>query len=173
MIAEVRRVAALMSEHAGLALDIDERAFGGASYDLHDTPLTEEAKELALLPAVLMGAVGGPKWAGNPRDKRPEAGLLNLRKAMDAFANLRPAICFEALADASTLKREIVAGLDIAVVREAHLGRLFRRQGYRHQHPDRRAPRLRPAGLYPERDRAGGARGLRAGAGPAQQGHVG
>jgi len=72
VIAEVRRVAAWMGEHAGLELDIDERAFGGASYDLHDTPLTEEAKELALnSTAVLMGAVGGPKWAGNPRDKRP------------------------------------------------------------------------------------------------------
>src|SRR5215475_541601 len=126
VIAEVRRVAAWMGEHAGLELDIDERAFGGASYDLHDTPLTEEAKELALnSTAVLMGAVGGPKWANNPRDKRPEAGLLNLRKAMDAFANLRPAICFEALADASTLKKEVVAGLNIMIVRELTGGVYF------------------------------------------------
>ncbi|MGZ3312943.1 MAG: 3-isopropylmalate dehydrogenase [Caulobacteraceae bacterium] len=130
VIAEVRRVAAWMSEHAGLELDIDERAVGGASYDLHDTPLTEEAKELALnSTAVLLGAVGGPKGANNPRDKRPEAGLLNLRKAMDAFANLRPAICFEALADASTLKREIVAGLDIMIVRELTSGVYFGDKG--------------------------------------------
>src|SRR6201991_3488220 len=130
VIAEVRRVAAWMSEHAGLELDIDERAFGRTSYDLHDTPLTEEAKELAMnSTAVLMGAVGGPQWAGNPRDKRPEAGLLNLRKAMDAFANLRPAICFEALADASTLKREIVAGLDIMIVRELTSGVYFGAKG--------------------------------------------
>ena len=130
VIAEVRRVAAWMSEHAALALDIDERPFGGTSYDLHGTPLTEEAKALALnSTAVLMGAVGGPQWAGNPRDKRPEAGLLNLRKAMDAFANLRPAICFEALADASSLKREIVAGLDIMIVRELTSGVYFGAKG--------------------------------------------
>src|SRR5215469_2804729 len=126
VIAEVRRVAAFMGEHAGLELDIDERDFGGTSYDLHDTPLTEEAKELALnSTAVLMGAVGGPQWAGNPRDKRPEAGLLRLRKAMDAFANLRPALCFEALADASSLKPELVAGLDILIVRELTSGVYF------------------------------------------------
>ena len=126
VIAEVRRVAAWMSDHAGLELDIDERPFGGASYDLHGTPLTDEARALALnSTAVLMGAVGGPQWADNPRDKRPEAGLLNLRKAMDAFANLRPALCFEALADASSLKREFVAGLDILIVRELTSGVYF------------------------------------------------
>jgi 3-isopropylmalate dehydrogenase len=92
---------------------------GGASYDLHGTPLTAEAEAVALESnAVLMGAVGGPKWAGVARDVRPEAGLLRLRKSMDVFANLRPAICFDALADASTLKHEVVAGLDIMIVRE-------------------------------------------------------
>jgi 3-isopropylmalate dehydrogenase len=130
VIGEVRRVAAWMAEHAGLALQIDERPFGGTSYDLYGTPLTEEAKALALdSSAVLMGAVGGPQWAGNPRDKRPEAGLLNLRKAMDAFANLRPALCFEALADASTLKHEVVAGLDIMIVRELTSGVYFGDKG--------------------------------------------
>ena len=130
VIAEVRRVAAWMGEHAGLELDIDERAFGGTSYDLHGTPLTDEALALALdSSAVLMGAVGGPQWADAPRDKRPEMGLLNLRKAMDAFANLRPALCFEALADASTLKREIVAGLDIMIVRELTSGVYFGDKG--------------------------------------------
>ena len=130
VIAEVKRVAAWMELHAGLDLDITERPFGGTSYDLHGTPLTDEARDLALAStAVLMGAVGGPQWSGNPRDKRPEAGLLNLRKAMDAFANLRPALCFEALADASTLKREIVAGLDIMIVRELTSGVYFGDKG--------------------------------------------
>ncbi len=130
VIQEVRRVAAWMADHAQLELEIDERPFGGASYDLYGTPLTDEALEAALnSTAVLMGAVGGPQWANNPRDKRPEAGLLQLRKAMDAFANLRPAICFEALADASTLKREVVAGLDIMIVRELTSGVYFGAKG--------------------------------------------
>jgi 3-isopropylmalate dehydrogenase len=75
--------------------------------------------------AVLMGAVGGPQWANAPRHLRPEAGLLNLRKAMDVYANLRPAYCFEALADASSLKRELVSGLDIMFVRELTGGVYF------------------------------------------------
>jgi 3-isopropylmalate dehydrogenase len=74
---------------------------------------------------VLMGAVGGPKWAGVARQHRPEAGLLRLRKEMQVFANLRPALCFDALADASSLKRELVAGLDIMIVRELTGGVYF------------------------------------------------
>ena len=110
--AEVCKVAAWMTAHGNFHLTIEERPFGGASFDAHGTPLTEEAETLALASdAVLMGAVGGPKWADAPRDKRPEAGLLRLRKAMDTFANLRPALCFEALADASSLKREYVASI--------------------------------------------------------------
>lgn len=119
VIAEVRKVVAALIAKGGLELTLVERPFGGASYDLHGTPLTAEAEAAALASdAVLMGAVGGPKWAGVARDVRPEAGLLRLRKSMDVFANLRPAICFDALADASTLKHEVVAGLDIMIVRE-------------------------------------------------------
>lgn len=119
VIAEVRKVVAALMAKGGLELTLVERPFGGASYDLHGTPLTAEAEAMALASdAVLMGAVGGPKWAGVGRDVRPEAGLLRLRKSMDVFANLRPAICFDALADASTLKHEVVAGLDIMIVRE-------------------------------------------------------
>jgi 3-isopropylmalate dehydrogenase len=126
VIAEVRKVAAWMSAHGDLYLEVTEQLFGGASYDAHGTPLTKEAEDAALKSdAVLMGAVGGPKWATVPRDERPEAGLLRLRKAMDAFANLRPALCFEALADASSLKREFVAGLDIMIVRELTSGVYF------------------------------------------------
>jgi 3-isopropylmalate dehydrogenase len=122
VISEVRRVAAALTPD----LTLDERDFGGISYDRHGVPITEEAVATALASdAVLMGAVGGPQWAGNPRDKRPEMGLLGLRKAMDVYANLRPALCFDALADASSLKRELVAGLDIMFVRELTGGVYF------------------------------------------------
>ncbi|MFN3584821.1 3-isopropylmalate dehydrogenase [Phenylobacterium sp.] len=120
--AQVRRVA----ERLAPEFSIDERPFGGSSYDQHGTPLTDEALEAARASkAVLMGAVGGPRWAGVPRDKRPEAGLLALRAGMGVFANLRPALCFEPLADASTLKREVVEGLDIMIVRELTGGIYF------------------------------------------------
>jgi 3-isopropylmalate dehydrogenase len=120
--AQVRRVA----ERLAPGLLIDERPFGGSSYDAHGAPLTDEALEAAKASkAVLMGAVGGPKWAGVPRDKRPEAGLLALRAGMGVFANLRPALCFEPLADASTLKRDVVEGLDIMIVRELTGGIYF------------------------------------------------
>ncbi len=113
--AEVRRVAAALTPD----LTVEEKIYGGVSYDAHGTPLTEDTLNAALgADAVLMGAVGGPQWAHAPRDKRPEAGLLALRKAMNVYANLRPAYCFEALADASSLKSELVSGLDLIFVRE-------------------------------------------------------
>ncbi|HLZ82836.1 MAG TPA: isocitrate/isopropylmalate family dehydrogenase, partial [Caulobacteraceae bacterium] len=87
---------------------IETRPFGGTSYDAIGTPLSDDTLALArACEAVLMGAVGGPRWAGAPRASRPEAGLLALRAGMGVFANLRPALCFPALADASTLKREV------------------------------------------------------------------
>jgi 3-isopropylmalate dehydrogenase len=120
--AQVRRVAQALTPD----VQIDERDFGGCSFDRHGEPITDEAVAAALAAdAVLMGAVGGPKWAGAPRDKRPEAGLLRLRQEMQVFANLRPALCFDALADASSLKRELVAGLDIMIVRELTGGVYF------------------------------------------------
>lgn len=119
---EVRKIAAALTND----LNIDEKIYGGASFDKHGTPLTDEALQAALASdAVLMGAVGGPQWANAPRHLRPEAGLLTLRKEMDVYANLRPALCFDALADASSLKREIVAGLDIMIVRELTGGVYF------------------------------------------------
>jgi 3-isopropylmalate dehydrogenase len=119
---EVRRVAEAIAPD----LAIEERPFGGISYDQHGVPLTDETLALAKASkAVLMGAVGGPQWAGAPRDKRPEAGLLNLRAGMEVFANLRPALCFQALADASSLKRELVEGLDMMIVRELTGGIYF------------------------------------------------
>jgi 3-isopropylmalate dehydrogenase len=120
--AQVRRVA----ERLAPDLTIDERPFGGTSFDAHGAPLTDETLATAKASrAVLMGAVGGPQWANAPRDKRPEAGLLGLRAGMGVFANLRPALCFKALADASTLKREVVEGLDLVIVRELTGGIYF------------------------------------------------
>lgn len=134
--AQVSRVAQWMVEHAGLNLRLEERPFGGASFDLSGEPLTQETIDLAQQSdAVLMGAVGGPAWNKVPREKRPEAGLLQLRKAMDVFANLRPALCFAALADASTLKHDTVAGLDIMIVRELTSGVYFGDKGIDNKGP--------------------------------------
>jgi 3-isopropylmalate dehydrogenase len=122
VIAEVKRVAAKLTPD----LKLEERLFGGHAYDLEGSPLPAATLELAKASdAVLMGAVGGPKWASAPRQLRPEAGLLGLRAGMGVFANLRPALCFAPLADASTLKREVVEGLDIMIVRELTGGVYF------------------------------------------------
>jgi 3-isopropylmalate dehydrogenase len=123
--AVARRVAGRLISQ-GLKLEIQEARFGGAAIDADGVPLTAETLALAkAADAVLMGAVGGPQWAGQPYDKRPEAGLLGLRAGMNVYANLRPAICFPALADASTLKRIHVDGLDILFVRELTGGVYF------------------------------------------------
>jgi 3-isopropylmalate dehydrogenase len=120
--AQVRRIASRLAND----LTVDERPFGGASYDELGTPLSDETlAEARAAKAVLMGAVGGPKWADAPRDKRPEAGLLGLRAGMGVFANLRPALCFQPLAGASTLKREVIEGLDLMIVRELTGGVYF------------------------------------------------
>ena len=114
--AESRRV---LDALALPGLTVSEGLFGGASIDAHGVPLTAETEAAALgSTAVLMGAVGGPQWADVSYGRRPEAGLLRLRGAMNVFANLRPARCFKALASASTLKPEVVDGLDILFVRE-------------------------------------------------------
>src|ERR1700742_1371882 len=123
---QVRRVAERITND----LTIDERPFGGASLDANGVPLTDEALATAKASdAVLMGAVGGAvgasPWEKVPRALRPEAGLLALRKGMEVFANLRPAICYGPLADASTLKREVIEGLDLMIVRELTGGVYF------------------------------------------------
>lgn len=121
----VRVIDALRGAH-GLALDVQTALFGGASFEVHNVPITDAVVSRAKSSdAVLMGAVGGPGWASVARDLRPEMGLLRLRKEMDVYANLRPAICFPALADASGLKRELVEGLDIVFVRELTGGVYF------------------------------------------------
>jgi 3-isopropylmalate dehydrogenase len=99
---------------------------GGSAYDAHGEAISEDDMEKAQrADAVIFGAVGGPKWDNVPYEQRPEAGLLRLRKDLGLFANLRPAICYPALAEASSLKRELVEGLDILIVRELTGGVYF------------------------------------------------
>ncbi len=126
VMAEVRRVLNWFTEKRGLKLDIAEDKVGGAAYDAYGSPLSDgtltKAREAD---AVLLGAVGGSKWAGLAYDKRPEQGLLSLRKELGLFANIRPAIVFDALIEASTVKPDIVRGLDIVIVRELTGGVYF------------------------------------------------
>ncbi|MBL9095283.1 MAG: 3-isopropylmalate dehydrogenase [Alphaproteobacteria bacterium] len=126
VMAEVERLIAWFNAKAHTKFETTHDLVGGASYDKHGLPITEAAMKKALeADAVLFGAVGGPKYASVPYDKRPEAGLLRLRKDLGLFANLRPALCFDALKESSTLKPEIVAGLDIMIVRELTGGVYF------------------------------------------------
>jgi 3-isopropylmalate dehydrogenase len=125
VMAEVRRVIGWFDAQ-GIGFDIDEDLVGGCAYDAHGTPLTDAAMAKAqAADAVLLGAVGGPKYDKLDFSLKPERGLLRLRKEMDLFANLRPAQCFDALADASSLKHEVIAGLDIMIVRELTSGVYF------------------------------------------------
>ena len=126
VMGEVRRVMAWMEKAGVVSFEIEEDLIGGCSIDAHGEPLRTETIERAKqADAVLLGAVGGPKWDNVDFDIRPEAGLLAIRKELGLFANLRPAIVFDALADASSLKHEVVSGLDILIVRELTGGIYF------------------------------------------------
>lgn len=127
IIAQARRVLDVVNEQDKLGLEFSEAMLGGRAYDKHGHPYPEETREKALAAdAILFGSVGGPQWDGKTeRHLRPEAGLLDIRSHLDLFANLRPAITFEQLADASPLKPELVAGLDILIVRELTGGIYF------------------------------------------------
>ena len=126
VMVEEKKVIAWFSTNTGLEFDISEDHVGGRAYDDYGVPLSEDALAKAkLVDAVMFGAVGGSKWDGVDYDKRPEAGLLTLRKELNLFANLRPAMCFEPLVDASSLKPELVSGLDIMIVRELTGGVYF------------------------------------------------
>ena len=116
---EARRVLEAVSARFGLGLEFEEAAIGGASIDGCGVPLADAVLDRARkCEAVLLGAVGGPKWDRLPVDRRPERGLLRIRKELGLFANLRPATVFPALAAASTLRPEVVEGIDLLVVRE-------------------------------------------------------
>ena len=126
VVTEVKKIIEWFNKNKSLDFEIDEGLVGGAAYDKHGTPITDEVFYKALeSEAVILGSVGGPKWDDLEFSKKPERALLKLRKELKLFANLRPAICFKQLVEASSLKPEIVSGLDIMIVRELTGGIYF------------------------------------------------
>lgn len=123
---EVKKVIEWINVNHDVTLETQDDYIGGCAYDAYGVPFADETlKKCRASDAIIMGSVGGPQWDGVDYDKRPEAGLLRLRKELDLFANLRPALVFDALVDASTLKPELVKGLDILIVRELTGGVYF------------------------------------------------
>ena len=126
VVTEVKKIIEWFNKKKSLDFETEEGLVGGASYEKYKKPITDEVFYKALeSEAVILGAVGGPKWDNLEFSKRPERALLKLRKELKLFANLRPAICFNQLVDASSLKPEIVSGLDIMIVRELTGGIYF------------------------------------------------
>ena len=126
VMTEVRKIISWFGDKRGLQFDVSEDLVGGAAYDKHGKPLADETMAKAQeADAVLLGAVGGPAYDDLDFSVKPERGLLRLRKEMDLYANLRPAQCFDALSDFSSLKKDVVAGLDIMIVRELTSGVYF------------------------------------------------
>src|SRR5438132_2053953 len=126
VMAEVKRLIGWMNRHGMGRFETEEALVGGCCYDQHGVAVTAETMAKAnAADAILFGAVGGPKWDKVPYDVRPEAGLLRLRKDLGLFANIRPAIVYPALAESSSLKREVVDGLDIIILRELTGGVYF------------------------------------------------
>ena len=126
VMAEVKKLIAWMNQHGMGTFNTEEGLCGGCAYDAHGVAVTDETVAKAkAADAVIFGSVGGPKWDKVPYEHRPEAGLLRLRKDLALYANLRPAVTYPALADASSLKRELVEGLDIMILRELTGGVYF------------------------------------------------
>jgi len=126
VMGEVERLVAWINARGLASIETETDLVGGCAYDAHGEAISGTTMDRAMAAdAVMLGAVGGPQWDGVPYDQRPEAGLLRLRKDLELFANLRPAICYPALADASSLKRDRVDGLDIMIVRELTGGVYF------------------------------------------------
>jgi 3-isopropylmalate dehydrogenase len=126
VMGEVKKLIGWMDAHGLGRFETEEGLVGGAGYEAHGVPVTDATMALAqAADAVIFGAVGGPRWDSVPFDVRPEAGLLRLRKELGLFANLRPAISYPALANASSLKRDVVEGLDLLIVRELTGGVYF------------------------------------------------
>jgi 3-isopropylmalate dehydrogenase len=133
VVAEAEKVLQRVEELFGYRFETEHALFGGIAIDEKGTPLPEETLNVCKnADAVLLGAVGGPKWDSNPKELRPETGLLGIRKALGLFSNLRPAVVFDCLKDASTLKPEVLEGTDLIVVRELtggiYFGEKFRRE---------------------------------------------
>jgi 3-isopropylmalate dehydrogenase len=126
VMAEVKRLIDWLNSKGIAKFETEQGLVGGSAYDAHKVSISEDTMAKArAADAIIFGAVGGPKWDSVPYEARPEAGLLRLRKDLGLFANLRPAVCYPALADASSLKREAVEGLDIMIVRELTGGVYF------------------------------------------------
>src|SRR6266513_1461199 len=126
VMGEVKRLIDWLNGKGIAQFETEQSLVGGAAYDASKQSISDATMTLAqVADAVIFGAVGGPKWDSVPYEARPEAGLLRLRKELGLFANLRPAVCYPALADASSLKREVVEGLDIMIVRELTGGVYF------------------------------------------------
>jgi 3-isopropylmalate dehydrogenase len=126
VMAEVVRLIDWFNAQGIAKIETEQGLVGGVAYDADKLPITDATMAKAhAADAIIFGAIGGPKWDGVPYEHRPEAGLLRLRKDLGLFANLRPAVCYPALADSSSLKREIVEGLDIMIVRELTGGVYF------------------------------------------------
>jgi len=133
VVAEAIKVLKKTEELYGYKFELEYGLFGGIAIDEKGTPLPQETLEICQkADAVLLGAVGGPKWDNNPKELRPETGLLGIRKALGLFSNIRPAVVFDCLKDASTLKPEVLEGTDLIVVRELtggiYFGDKFRRE---------------------------------------------
>lgn len=133
VVAEAEKVLRKTEELYGYSFETEHALFGGIAIDEKGTPLPQETLDVCKsADAVLLGAVGGPKWDSNPKDLRPETGLLGIRKELGLFSNLRPAVVFDCLKEASTLKPEVLEGTDLMVVRELtggiYFGEKFRRQ---------------------------------------------
>ncbi len=133
VVAEAEKVLQKVGEVFGYSFETEHALFGGIAIDEKGTPLPQETLDVCKrADAVLLGAVGGPKWDNNPKELRPETGLLGIRKELGLFSNLRPAVVFDCLKDASTLKPEVLEGTDLMVVRELtggiYFGEKFRRE---------------------------------------------
>lgn len=134
VVAEAEKVLKKTEEVFGYSFETEHGLFGGIAIDETGTPLPQDTLEKCRRSdAVLLGAVGGPKWDNNPKELRPETGLLGIRKELGLFSNIRPAVIFDCLKDASTLKPEVLEGTDLIVVRELtggiYFGEKFRREG--------------------------------------------
>lgn len=126
IVAEAEKVLEWLVTNSDLEVSVEHDLIGGQAYDEYGVPFADETlAKCRAADAILMGSVGGPQWDGVDYDKRPEAGLLRARKELELFANLRPALVFDALVDASSLKPEVVKGLDILIVRELTGGVYF------------------------------------------------
>ncbi len=133
VVAEAEKVIRKTEEMFGYKFEFEHGLFGGIAIDQTGTPLPQATLDICKrADAVLLGAVGGPKWDNNPKETRPETGLLGIRKALGLFSNLRPAVIFDCLKEASTLKPEVLEGTDLLVVRELtggiYFGEKFRRE---------------------------------------------